>query len=79
MSSVLRSIKKSRNGSYTAISTSGYSYGFKNGQVIATDPDTGYLYCVYKDGEEMYAYYDTSSRKWKSSDVAPTTSFSTVG
>jgi len=80
-SNITRAVTISLSGGYNAIGASGYSYAFKDGNVIKTDPDSGFLYCVNKINEDSYAYYNDNTKQWISSATAPPSGlvFPTVG
>ena len=75
-------IMLSMNGSIYGIDASAaYNFGFKNGRVIATDPTTGCLYCVYNDINYAYRYMSGGEEKWIVSSDPPsgTVDIPTIG
>ena len=70
-SNITSSLVSSISGNYGPAGSSGYSYGFINGKVVKTDPETGFLYCVNKLDAGIYSYFNASQNKWISSIYQP--------
>ena len=74
-SNVTSDMSQGMLGDGVGIRASGYSYGFYNGNVIRTDPNTGCLLVAFN--ENNYGYYDNGN--WIVDSTRPSLSVPTVG